>query len=377
MDCCGHVARSRDVERTKEDEGRVICYVNHGMLRGSNSSNREPRCDKLCSSTVSLVFLHACNSALVFLSFLYYNTGASPIAFIVALPFLIRSSSTSPPSSTSFQDTIPPPWPVYNTQNLFQLFCSSSTSAMATTAHAPSGYSSIFASGLLATPRPHRHTDSGSSPMAEDLESTPTGLKSHISEYPPSPTPSYITEMESEHSRSRASSTASVSSFTAPPPRLRRRRSSLTVGTSVMGNIKSPLRSAGNALQRTVLMSPTGGSRSRSGSLSVDVNNVPQPMSASLNGRMRSGSVGDALRYVPCIILVSHLLPPMLIGHSGYADLVARFASLLLRPRPCHCHRHPCPCLFRFLPLRLTNPSAVLCIAAIPRTITINISALT
>ncbi|ETW78588.1 hypothetical protein HETIRDRAFT_386743 [Heterobasidion irregulare TC 32-1] len=167
---------------------------------------------------------------------------------------------------------------------------------MATTAHAPSGYSSIFASGLLATPRPHRHTDSGSSPMAEDLESTPTGLKSHISEYPPSPTPSYITEMESEHSRSRASSTASVSSFTAPPPRLRRRRSSLTVGTSVMGNIKSPLRSAGNALQRTVLMSPTGGSRSRSGSLSVDVDNMPQPMSASLNGRMRSGSVGDALR---------------------------------------------------------------------------------
>ncbi|THH07263.1 hypothetical protein EW146_g9370 [Bondarzewia mesenterica] len=171
------------------------------------------------------------------------------------------------------------------------------------TTHAPGGYSSIFSSGLLATPRPHGRMDSPNSrptspttsPMITDLESTPTGLKQSFSEYPPSTSPpSHFLDTDNGSSRSRASST---SSFTAPQaPKLRRRKSSITVGSSAMGSIKSPLRSAGAALQRTVLMSPTSGSRSRSGSLSVDAGPELQLGSAPRTGRMRSGSLGDVLR---------------------------------------------------------------------------------
>ncbi|THH18924.1 hypothetical protein EW146_g2145 [Bondarzewia mesenterica] len=171
------------------------------------------------------------------------------------------------------------------------------------TTHAPGGYSSIFSSGLLATPRPHGRMDSPNSrpsspttsPMITDLESTPTGLKQSFSEYPPSTSPpSHFLDTDNGSSRSRASST---SSFTAPQaPKLRRRKSSITVGSSAMGSIKSPLRSAGAALQRTVLMSPTSGSRSRSGSLSVDAGPELQLGSTPRTGRMRSGSLGDVLR---------------------------------------------------------------------------------
>ncbi|KAJ3799616.1 hypothetical protein GGU11DRAFT_652616, partial [Lentinula aff. detonsa] len=82
---------------------------------------------------------------------------------------------------------------------------------------------------------------------------------------------------------------------------IRRRRSSLTVGTSPMNIIKSPSRAAGTALQlqRHLLTSP---GRSRSGSTSSvvsigeEVNSNIASESTSLYRRMRSGSVGSVLK---------------------------------------------------------------------------------
>lgn len=162
-----------------------------------------------------------------------------------------------------------------------------------------SGYSSIFSSGLLATPRPYRHTNGepasrASSPDIIDMpiDTTPTNSKPPLNSIPASEDPDsdYFSQ-----SRSRASSNAS--SINVAPPRLRRRRSSLTVGSTGMGAIKSPMRSAGVALQRSGLMSPGLGQRTRSGSIDVvagmeDFGSTPNPMT----GRMRSGSLGGALR---------------------------------------------------------------------------------
>lgn len=96
-------------------------------------------------------------------------------------------------------------------------------------------------------------------------------------------------------------------------PRLRKRRSSITLAASPMNAIRSPARTAGAALhlQRHLPPPPPGGfggSRSRSGSLvqagelalglglgGNDVRNVACE-STSLVGRMRSGSVGGLLR---------------------------------------------------------------------------------
>jgi hypothetical protein len=55
-----------------------------------------------------------------------------------------------------------------------------------------------------------------------------------------------------------------------------------------MGNIKSPGRNAGHALQRTGLMSP---SRMRSGSVKEFGGGIASE-ETSLGGRLRSGSVG-------------------------------------------------------------------------------------
>ncbi|TFY67013.1 hypothetical protein EVG20_g4093 [Dentipellis fragilis] len=158
----------------------------------------------------------------------------------------------------------------------------------------PSGYSSIFASGLLATPRPNRTLSPGerpTTPGGADHDTTPTALRSYFTDFSLGPvTPLAEFEAEPPLSRSRASSTSSN------VPRLRRRRSSLTVGTGSLSSIKSPLRSAGNALQRTSLMSPTTPSRTRSGSTSTDVDMDEPPLTAPPTGRMRSGSLGYALR---------------------------------------------------------------------------------
>ncbi|KAF7770255.1 hypothetical protein Agabi119p4_6229 [Agaricus bisporus var. burnettii] len=84
-------------------------------------------------------------------------------------------------------------------------------------------------------------------------------------------------------------------------PRLRKRRSSINIGTSPMNVIKSPQRNAENALQfqRSIGRSRTGslsflglGSTSPSGSASDSPNVASQ--TSRLIIRMRSGSVGGA-----------------------------------------------------------------------------------
>jgi hypothetical protein len=167
------------------------------------------------------------------------------------------------------------------------------------------GYSSIFSSGLLATPRPHRHADPSdysipsqpSSPINVDCDPdmTPTKLNT------PS-VPSFEDVVDYFMPRSRSSSNASTnSSVFGGLPRLRRRRSSLSVANNGLGAVKSPQRNAGIALQRSTLINPGG--RARSGSVDVGPAGVPRPdelccvpVSGRVGGRSRSGSTGAALR---------------------------------------------------------------------------------
>ena len=125
-------------------------------------------------------------------------------------------------------------------------------------------YSNLFSSGLLAPNQglyPSRtHTPvPPSSPML-----MPTTPGDPIDRYL-TPTP---TQQNSSSNAMHISPGPSGSNFnthtniqtnpTEPPrPRLRKRRSSLSVTVNPMGNIKSPGRSAGHALQRTGLLSPS------------------------------------------------------------------------------------------------------------------------
>jgi hypothetical protein len=167
------------------------------------------------------------------------------------------------------------------------------------------GYSSIFSSGLLATPRPPRHANPSdynapsqpSSPLSVDcdLDMTPTKLNT------PS-VPSFDDVMDYFMPRSRTSSNASTNdSVLSGLPRVRRRRSSLSVANNGLVAVKSPQRNAGIALQRSALISPGG--RARSGSVDVGPAGVPRPeelchvpVSGRVGGRSRSGSTGGALR---------------------------------------------------------------------------------
>ncbi|TFK66141.1 hypothetical protein BDN72DRAFT_160747 [Pluteus cervinus] len=99
------------------------------------------------------------------------------------------------------------------------------------------------------------------------------------------------------HSRSHSAASSSSA------PRLRRRRSSLTVGASPMTAIKSATRTAEAAAQLQRRLSVNG--RPRSGSVGGLLGGMPlegqqdpsgaqAPSSSSLLGRMRSGSVGGA-----------------------------------------------------------------------------------
>ncbi|KAG5732858.1 hypothetical protein E4T56_gene7943 [Termitomyces sp. T112] len=134
-------------------------------------------------------------------------------------------------------------------------------------------YSAFFSSGFLASRNAHDTSSLGLSSDSDtepdtDRESTPT--PDNISRAVPVPA--------------------------APQSRLRKRRSSLTIGTSPMNAIRSPQRNASAALQ--LQMHLTSPSRSRSGSLSAAGTNNSNiaSESTSLVGRMRSGSVGVALR---------------------------------------------------------------------------------
>lgn len=167
-----------------------------------------------------------------------------------------------------------------------------------------SGYSSIFSSGLLATPRPNTFSDyvDYSTPQSygplnvdSDTDTTPTKLNAL-------PIPSSEEVMDYFMPRSRASSNASVtSSGINGAPRLRRRRSSLSIAANGLGAVKSPQRNAGIALQRSALMGT--GVRPRSGSTDVGPTGVPRAdeesyvsaPSRAAGGRSRSGSTGGTM----------------------------------------------------------------------------------
>ena len=87
----------------------------------------------------------------------------------------------------------------------------------------------------------------------------------------------------------------------APTRTLRKRRSSLTLGTSPITSIRSPSRNAGAALQFQRHLSMAPGNRSRSGSMtndgagypsfgSIGLGNAVASEGTSLMGRLRSGS---------------------------------------------------------------------------------------
>jgi hypothetical protein len=171
-------------------------------------------------------------------------------------------------------------------------------------------YSAFFSSGLLAAPLMYNN-HSFSFPRRQDESSSTRAF------VPSSSMSSSLTDIlddtsDIELDRSNTPTPAGQSSSSTthqaqaqPQPRLRRRRSSLTIGTSPMNIIRSPTRSVGNALQlqRHLLTSP---GRSRSGSASSVISIEEEQLHGgsgniasertSLVGRMRSGSVGSALK---------------------------------------------------------------------------------
>ena len=144
-------------------------------------------------------------------------------------------------------------------------------------------YSAFFASGLLA---PHHRETTPVPP------SSPLIVPSDIDvDRSPTPTPSTAVP--------RTAHPDNVNTNT-DRPRVRKRRSSLTVAVSPLKNIKSPMRSAGAALQRyshAIGMSPN---RSRSGSVTGDLfGGAAATQANSMMGRLRNGSIGHGLRLGP------------------------------------------------------------------------------
>jgi len=190
-----------------------------------------------------------------------------------------------------------------------------------------SGYSSIFSSGLLASPRPDSHAgyadfSTPSRPHSpinvdSDPDTTPTKLNAM-------PIPSSEEAMSYFMPRSRASSNASgTSSVPGVAPRLRRRRSSLSMANNGLSAVKSPQRNVGIALQRNSLMGSSA--RARSGSTDVGPAELPSPEEGGhgsvpnrvSGGRSRSGSTGGtmrpprALRKPPPVPPPTSPLPPL------------------------------------------------------------------
>lgn len=182
----------------------------------------------------------------------------------------------------------------------------------------PMSYSSFFSSGLSAiqnlTPPPSPtqlvRPDSPIVPL------TPTREATDVINQDPTPTAANPSQ-----------------GLGAERPKLRRRRSSLTVNTSPLVQLKGSYRGATVAVQRQ--------NRSRSGS----VNDFSQPRSIgfateenNIIGRLRSGSIGNSLR---CVLF--HLVPiwctklQMQISpdHSR-GQATSFYASATLARRPFH-----------------------------------------
>ncbi|KAJ3806130.1 hypothetical protein F5876DRAFT_81019 [Lentinula aff. lateritia] len=153
-------------------------------------------------------------------------------------------------------------------------------------------YSAFFSSGLLAAPH---------------MSSSHLMYNNHIPRHGDvSPSLLTITDALDDTSdidldRSSTPTLTSIETSMHQTQRLRRRRSSLTIGTSPINAIKSPSRAAGNALQLQRHLFTTPG-RSRSGSTSSvmsigeEVNSNIASENTSLYRRMRSGSVGSVLK---------------------------------------------------------------------------------
>ena len=138
-------------------------------------------------------------------------------------------------------------------------------------------YSSFFSSGLSAiqnlTPPPS--PTQRVRPDSPIVPLTPTREATDITDQNPTPTAANPSQ-----------------GFGTERPKLRKRRSSLTVNTSPLVQLKGSYRGATTAIQRQ--------NRSRSGS----INDFPQPRSLGFTaeenniiGRLRSGSVGNSLRF--------------------------------------------------------------------------------
>ena len=128
--------------------------------------------------------------------------------------------------------------------------------------------------------------------------------------------------------------------FDVERPKLRKRRSSLTVNTSPLVQLKGSYRGAATATQRQ--------NRSRSGS----INNFPQPCSVGfpieetgIIGRLRSGSVGNSLRCATFFCAFTSLDAHGVFTSGASADPVVPFEA------PGHRLRLLCLLCQSFLPL--------------------------
>ncbi|KAJ8515902.1 hypothetical protein ONZ45_g6741 [Pleurotus djamor] len=168
-------------------------------------------------------------------------------------------------------------------------------------------YSAFFSSGLLAPYQSYTTTNASSFDLSPIRPVSPLP-NAHDIDRTATPTPSShrgssdLQQIDEDAPSSNLTSSPQSSSG----PRLRKRRSSLTVGMSPMNNIRSPQRSAGAAAARYAhhSISISSPSRSRSGSIGAvaadlfgaGYANVASE-GTSLVGRMRSGSVGGALKF--------------------------------------------------------------------------------
>ncbi|RDX42076.1 hypothetical protein OH76DRAFT_148046 [Lentinus brumalis] len=157
------------------------------------------------------------------------------------------------------------------------------------------GYSSFFSSGLLA-PAPGRAQTPGS-------PTTPRAAVATL--VPDDKTPTGVPSASSSGSSSHADQAQALPSISVAPaddsrPRLRRRRSSLAGAASPLSVMKSsgPIRQAAASAQRN-LRTRSGSDASILSAASGTSDSAPtgtSPKTSGILGRLRSGSVGTALR---------------------------------------------------------------------------------
>jgi len=174
------------------------------------------------------------------------------------------------------------------------------SSAMVTT------YSDFFSSGLHAPSHAHNNTHPPSPPgLPSSPGMTQSPFSTSIDEDSDVENLDFVLDLNSARGggRSRSGSVASARHH-AQRPRLRKRRSSLTVSTSPIKMIKSPQRNASNALLLQQRLPAGSLGCSCSGSLSffslsglltaADMSDSTSIASQNLRDRTRSGGVGSS-----------------------------------------------------------------------------------